>query len=100
MTEGTAHAAGLPEDIARIFRLDGQRAVVTGAASGLGKAIALGYASFGAEVACLDIDLEALERRRRRSLMGRESTARGRRTGLGGAPPRRSCRGWGGWTSW
>src|SRR5215208_3689201 len=56
VTEGTAHAAGLPEDIAWIFCLDGQRAVVTGAASGLGKAIALGYASFGADVACLDND--------------------------------------------
>jgi NAD(P)-dependent dehydrogenase (short-subunit alcohol dehydrogenase family) len=78
VTEGTAHAAGLPEDIARIFRLDGQRAVVTGAASGLGKAIALGYASFGAEVACLDIDLEgARETAKKITAMGRESTAIG-----------------------
>ncbi|MDQ3377610.1 MAG: SDR family NAD(P)-dependent oxidoreductase, partial [Actinomycetota bacterium] len=57
MTED-AQAAGLPEDVAGIFRLDGQRAIVTGAASGLGKAIALGFAHFGADVACLDIDLE------------------------------------------
>jgi NAD(P)-dependent dehydrogenase (short-subunit alcohol dehydrogenase family) len=78
VTEGTAHAAVLPEDIARIFRLDGQRAVVTGAASGLGKAIALGYASFGAEVACLDIDLEgARETAKKITEMGRESTAIG-----------------------
>ncbi len=55
---GDAQAGGLPEDIAGIFRLDGQRTVVTGAASGLGKAIALGFAHFGADVACLDIDLE------------------------------------------
>lgn len=78
MTEGTAHAAGLPEDIARIFRLDGQRAVVTGAASGLGKAIALGYASFGAEVACLDIDLEgARETAKKITEMDKKSTAIG-----------------------
>jgi NAD(P)-dependent dehydrogenase (short-subunit alcohol dehydrogenase family) len=78
VTEGTAHAAGLPEDIARIFCLDGQRAVVTGAASGLGKAIALGYASFGADVACLDIDLEgARETAKKITEMGRESTAIG-----------------------
>src|SRR4028119_1447941 len=51
-------AAGLPEDIAEVFRLDDQYAIVTGAASGLGKAIALGFAHFGADVACLDIDLE------------------------------------------
>jgi NAD(P)-dependent dehydrogenase (short-subunit alcohol dehydrogenase family) len=78
VTEGTAHAAGLPEDIARIFCLDGQRAVVTGAASGLGKAIALGYASFGADVACLDINLEgARETAKKITEMGRESTAIG-----------------------
>ena len=43
----TEEARGLPEGIAEIFRLDGQHAVVTGAASGLGKAIALGFAHFG-----------------------------------------------------
>ena len=48
----------LPENIPEIFRLDGQRAIVTGAASGLGKMIALGFAHFGADVACLDINLE------------------------------------------
>jgi NAD(P)-dependent dehydrogenase (short-subunit alcohol dehydrogenase family) len=50
--------AGFPEGIQEIFRLDGQRAVVTGAASGLGKTMALGFAHFGADVACLDINLE------------------------------------------
>ena len=49
---------GLPEGIQDVFRLDGQRAIVTGAASGLGKMIALGFAHFGADVACLDINLE------------------------------------------
>ena len=78
MAEEASHAAGLPEDIARIFRLDGQRAVVTGAASGLGEAIALGFAHFGAEVACLDIDLEgARETARTIADLGRESTAIG-----------------------
>ena len=57
-----ARAAGLPEDIAGLFRLDGQKAIVTGAASGLGKATALGFAHFGADVACLDIDLEGAEK--------------------------------------
>ena len=53
-----AEQMGLPEGIQDIFRLDGQRAVVTGAASGLGKMIALGFAHFGADVACVDIDPE------------------------------------------
>ena len=78
MAEEASHTAVLPDDIARIFRLDGQRAVVTGAASGLGKAIALGYASFGADVACLDVNLEgARETTRKVAEMGRESTAIG-----------------------
>ena len=58
MPEEAAHTTGLPRDVAEIFRLDGRNTVVTGAASGLGKAIALGFAHFGADVACLDIDLE------------------------------------------
>jgi gluconate 5-dehydrogenase len=58
MSEEASRAAGLPRDVVEIFRLDGQCAVVTGAASGLGKAIALGFAHFGANVVCLDIDLE------------------------------------------
>jgi gluconate 5-dehydrogenase len=58
MSEESAHTTGLPRDVAEIFRLDGSNTVVTGAASGLGKAIALGFAHFGADVACLDIDLE------------------------------------------
>ncbi len=58
MAERASLAVGLPEDIAEIFSLNGQYAVVTGAASGLGRAIALGFARFGANVACLDINLE------------------------------------------
>ena len=76
MTEEASHAAGLPEDIEGIFRLDGQYAVVTGAASGLGKAIALGFAHFGADIACLDIDLDGAEETAGMiSDLGRKSTA-------------------------
>src|SRR5918992_5618171 len=78
MTEEVLRETGLPEDIADIFRLDGQYAAVTGAASGLGKAIALGFAHFGANVACLDIDLEgARETASAITQMGRESTVIG-----------------------
>jgi NAD(P)-dependent dehydrogenase (short-subunit alcohol dehydrogenase family) len=37
------------------FRLDEQTALVTGAASGIGRAIAVGLAGVGANVACLDL---------------------------------------------
>ena len=76
MAEEASRESGLPEDVAGIFRLDDQYAVVTGAASGLGKAIALGFAHFGAHVACLDIDLEgARETAAAISEVGRESSA-------------------------
>ncbi|HZF57357.1 MAG TPA: SDR family NAD(P)-dependent oxidoreductase, partial [Rubrobacter sp.] len=71
-----ARAAVLPEDIAGVFSLDGRRAIVTGAASGLGRAIALGFAHFGAGVACLDIDLEGAEKTADEvSALGREGYA-------------------------
>src|SRR3982750_1589935 len=37
------------------FRLDDRVAIVTGAASGIGRAIALGLAESGANVGCLDL---------------------------------------------
>lgn len=53
------------------FRLDDQVALVTGAASGIGREIALGLAEAGADVGCVDLgnldeivaDIEALGRR-------------------------------------
>jgi len=51
------------EDLSELFNLDGKAALVTGAGSGLGRAIAEGYAQVGAKVACVDIsagDVEAV----------------------------------------
>jgi len=41
-------------DAPKLFDLAGQVAIVTGAGSGIGQRIALGYAQAGADVACLD----------------------------------------------
>ncbi len=41
-------------DLADLFRLDGRRALVVGAGSGIGAAIAAGFAAFGADVVCAD----------------------------------------------
>lgn len=38
-----------------LFRLDGQTAFVTGAGSGIGQRIAIGFAEAGADVACFDL---------------------------------------------
>jgi NAD(P)-dependent dehydrogenase (short-subunit alcohol dehydrogenase family) len=43
------------------FRLDERTALVTGAASGIGRAIALGLAAVGADVACFDLAGPALD---------------------------------------
>jgi NAD(P)-dependent dehydrogenase (short-subunit alcohol dehydrogenase family) len=76
MSEEGAHTTGLPRDVAEIFRLDGRNTIVTGAASGLGKAIALGFAHFGADVACLDIDLEGARKTAEAiASLGRRSSA-------------------------
>jgi NAD(P)-dependent dehydrogenase (short-subunit alcohol dehydrogenase family) len=45
--------------INQIFGLEGKTAVVTGAASGIGKSIALLFAKAGAQVFVADVDLPA-----------------------------------------
>ncbi len=44
-----------------MFRLDGKTVAVVGAASGIGRAVAAGCASQGAQVACLDVDARGAE---------------------------------------
>jgi len=43
-------------------RLDGKRAIVTGAGSGIGRAIALAYAVEGASVLCSDLDRDSVDK--------------------------------------
>lgn len=45
-----------------LFRLDGMAALVTGAASGIGASVAVGLAQAGADVACVDVAADRLER--------------------------------------
>lgn len=45
-----------------LFDLSGRRALVVGAGSGIGAAVARGLAAFGAQVRCADVDLAAAER--------------------------------------
>ncbi len=61
-------------DYPSLFRLDGRRALVVGAGSGIGKASAEALGSFGAKVTCADLNLAAAE-----------ETAASIRSGKGGA---------------
>jgi enoyl-[acyl-carrier-protein] reductase (NADH) len=59
-----------------LFDLTGRVAVVTGAASGLGQAMAIGLAQFGAEIAAADINDADLERTVERVMaLGRKAVA-------------------------
>ena len=58
--EATGSAA-VARDYTRLFRLDGRRAVVVGAGSGIGRESALALAAHGAEVVCADRDLDAAQ---------------------------------------
>jgi gluconate 5-dehydrogenase len=49
------------ENLKDLFNLSGKTALVTGAGSGLGQSIADGFAQFGAEVALVDINLDAAQ---------------------------------------
>ncbi len=46
---------------ARSMRLDGRRALVTGAAGGIGRGVALALAEAGADLALIDISPEGLD---------------------------------------
>ena len=54
-------APNRPTAYADLFRLDGRKAVVVGAGSGIGRESALALAAHGAEVVCVDRDLAAAE---------------------------------------
>jgi NAD(P)-dependent dehydrogenase (short-subunit alcohol dehydrogenase family) len=60
-TDESTPTQGSVAAYADLFRLDGRRAVVVGAGSGIGRESALALAAHGAEVVCADRDLDAAE---------------------------------------
>src|SRR5262249_61585485 len=72
-------ARGRPvSDLLDVFRLDGRVAAITGAASGIGRAVAHVLAAAGAHVVLGDLD-EAAARAAAREIEDRGGTARARR---------------------
>lgn len=61
MTPRSQDRVRIPVDYSKLFRLDGRKAVVVGAGSGIGRESALGLAAHGAEVVCADRDLTAAQ---------------------------------------
>jgi NAD(P)-dependent dehydrogenase (short-subunit alcohol dehydrogenase family) len=55
-------ATAIPSIGPDLFRIDGKRALVVGAGSGIGAAVAEGLAAFGATVTCADANLDAAGR--------------------------------------
>ena len=60
MTSQQTEAAGRA-DYSTLFRLDGRKALVVGAGSGIGRESALALAAHGAEVVCADLNAAAAE---------------------------------------
>src|SRR5207249_1843135 len=54
-----AHGGDPAVTYSQLFRLDGRRAVVVGAGSGIGREAARALAAHGADVVCADRDLDA-----------------------------------------
>ncbi len=50
-----------------LFSLQGKVALVTGAAQGIGREIALGFARYGADIVAVDINDERLQKLKARS---------------------------------
>ena len=48
-------------ELSKLFDLAGRVAVVTGAGSGLGQAVSIGFAQHGADLVCLDLNQRAAE---------------------------------------
>ena len=84
--EARRHRAPLRPAVgsANMTELEGRRALVTGAASGIGLAIARAYAAAGARIVIQDIDPESAEAGGGRAAGDRRGGARRRR--LGGRP--------------